>query len=210
MLYAFDNQPVRNGVIVEQSDQLLMERIQARDESALTILCRRHTIRLRMLVGRIVNNDHDVDWLLNEVFLDLWNRAGCYDRTKGAPLAWMITIARCRAIDTVRRRRSYDRATERLRLAGETGSEVVRQYGGDDHADANERAAILQRVLQSLPEAQREAVTLAYYGGLSQREIAARIGVPLGTIKTRVILGMRKLRTTLLSRGCAKEWLFTH
>jgi RNA polymerase sigma-70 factor (ECF subfamily) len=210
MPYECDDQPTQNCATVAQTDEQLMARIQAREESALTILCRRHTFRLRTILSRIVNNEHDVDCLLNAVFLDLWNRAGSYDRTKGVPLAWMITMARCRAIDTVRRRQCYDRATERFRLAREGVAGVVRQHSGDDYADANERAAILQRMFQSLPEAQREAVKLAYYGGFTQREIAVRIGVPLGTIKTRVELGIRKLRTALNDYGGVEEWLLAH
>jgi RNA polymerase sigma-70 factor (ECF subfamily) len=210
MLYAFDHQPIQNCVTVEQTDELLMARIQARDESALAILCRRYNAHLRTVLDRIVNNDHDVDCLLNDVFLNLWNHAGSYDRTKGRPLGWVIAMARHRAIDEVRRRRAYERKTERLRLATERDSAGVECRCGDGHAGANERAAILQRLLRSLPDGQREAVKLAYFEGLTQREVAARTGVPLGTIKTRLELGLRKLRAALIALGGVEEWSRTH
>jgi RNA polymerase sigma-70 factor, ECF subfamily len=220
MLYEFDHQQIQSLVITAPADpapvtegptdEQLMTRIQDRDESALTILYHRHSALFRTVLGRVVNNSHDVDDLLDAAFLEVWNRAPSYDRSKGKPLGWMITIARRRAIDKVRRRQAYDRAEERLRLATDRDPEASWHEGGDDQACARERAEIFQRLMQSLPEAQRDAVKLAYYDGLSQREIAARLQVPLGTIKTRLELGVRKLRTALLAIGGAEEWSLAH
>jgi RNA polymerase sigma-70 factor (ECF subfamily) len=80
----------------------------------------------------------------------------------------------------------------------------------EEEAAASERAAMLQRLLATLPDAQREALQLAYYQGLSQRQIAARTGIPLGTIKTRLELAAKKLRTALLASGEADDWSFAH
>jgi RNA polymerase sigma-70 factor, ECF subfamily len=213
MLYEFDHQQIHSLVITdttEPSDAQLMARIQERDETALTFLYRRHTAYMRAVIGRILANSHDVDDLLDEVYLEIWNRAATYDSSKGKPLGWMITMARRRAIDRVRRQQAYNRAEERLRLSTSREPETAWHEGGDDLASANERAETLQRLLQSLPEAQREAVKLAFYGGLSQREISARLKVPLGTIKTRLELGVRKLKTALLAMGGVEEWSCVH
>ena len=81
-----------------------------------------------------------------------------------------------------------------------------RYQGVEEDANATDRAEVFQRILATLPEAQREALQLAYYQGLSQREIAAKTGIPLGTIKTRLELAVRKIRTAILSLGGEEEW----
>ena len=177
-----------------------------RDEAALATLYRRHTAILRTVISRVVHNEHDVDDLLQEIFVELWNRADHYDETKGKALGWIVTLARRRAIDKVRRRQAYARAEERLRLETERGPALVRQPGVDEDVNAADRAEVFQRLLATLPEAQREALHLAYYRGLSQREIAAQTGIPLGTIKTRLELAVRKIRAAILALGGADEW----
>jgi RNA polymerase sigma-70 factor, ECF subfamily len=209
MLYEFDHQQTQSlllTTLAEPTDEQLMARLQDRDEAALTFLYRRHVALFRTVVGRVVNNTHDVDDVVEDVFLEVWNRATSYDPSKGKPLGWMITLARRRAIDRVRRHQAYGRAEERMRLAAEQEPEAGWHEGGRDQANANERAEIFERLLKTLPEAQRHAVLLAFYSGLSQREIAAHLKVPLGTIKTRLQLGVRKLRTALLSIGGMEEW----
>ena len=118
----------------------------------------------------------------------------------------MVTLARRRAIDKVRRRQAYARAEERLRLETETQPEAARHRGVEDEVTAGDTAEIFQRLLATLPAAQREALHLAYYRGLSQREIAAKTGIPLGTIKTRLELAVRKIRAAIMALGGAEEW----
>jgi RNA polymerase sigma-70 factor (ECF subfamily) len=210
MLYEFDHQQIdtvtRPVSASEPSDDTLIARIQARDEPALAMLMNRHKALLRTVISRVVHTDADVDDTLQDVFIELWNRSHLFDTTKGKILGWIITMARRRAIDRVRRRQAYDRAEERMRLQSEsTACEMVEQ-GADEDACNSDRAAALREVLATLPEAQRQAVELAYYQGLSQREIAAKTGIPLGTIKTRLELGVRKIRTAILQLGGAGEW----
>jgi RNA polymerase sigma-70 factor (ECF subfamily) len=208
MLYEFDHQSVGTILTEGPTDEQLMAQVQARNEASLATLYQRHTAILRTVIARVVHNDADVDDLLQEVFLELWNRAQTYDETKGKVLGWLITLARRRAIDRVRRRQAYARAEERLRLQTEADPQTSHHHVEED-ANASDRAVILQRMFATLPEAQREALRLAYYEGLSQREIAAKTGVPLGTIKTRLELGVRKIRTALVALGGAEEWSFT-
>ncbi len=207
MLYEFDQQQLASFTQTKDlTDEQLMGRIQAKDDQALATLYRRHTPILRTVIGRVVNNDCDVDDLLQEVFLELWNRSEHYDEKKGKALGWIVTLARRRAIDRVRRRQACARAEERLRLEKTNEPIPARHHGVEDDVDAADRAEVFQKVFATLPEAQRQALQLAYYGGLSQREIAAKTGIPLGTIKTRLELAVRKVRAAILSLGGAEEW----
>ena len=191
-------------------DASLMGRIQVRDEAALNELMRRHRASLRGIVSQILHHDPDVDDAIQDVFLYIWNHADLFDIRKGKALGWMITIARRRAIDRLRSRQSFDRAHERMRLSTERNPLA----GGvapsiQDDATKSDCAAMLARVLEKLPLPQRQAVKLAFYHGLSQREIAARTRIPLGTIKTRLEYGLRKMRAAVLAAGGPKEWSFT-
>ncbi len=209
MLYSFDHQskcqpaPIPEG---EPTDEQLMAAIQHQDQNALALLYRRHTALLRTVVSRVINNDTDTDDLLQEIFCEVWRQAEHYSEDKGKALGWLVTLARRRAIDKLRKKQAYQRAEERLRVETENVSTHISDHGADENAADADRAEILQRVIGTLPEAQREALTYAFYRGLSQREIAARTGVPLGTIKTRLELAVRKVRTAILALGGSGEW----
>jgi RNA polymerase sigma-70 factor (ECF subfamily) len=189
------------------SDEVLMARIQARDESALAELIASHRNLLRTVISRIVQNDHDVDDAMQDVFIEVWTRSHLYDASKGKALGWVITMARRRAIDRVRRRQAHDRAEERMRLTAENDP-LVEAVDSSVEGDANisDCAEMLQRAMRTLPDAQREALELAYYHGLSQREIAAKTNTPLGTVKTRLELGLRKVRALVIASGGHQEW----
>ena len=157
---------------------------------------------LRTVVGRILHNDSDVDDQLQDLFLEVWSQADRYDAEKGKALGWIVTMARRRAIDKLRKKQSYSRAQERLREE----PEPTPHRGADEEVAASDTADIFNRVIATLPVAQREALNYAFYRGLSQREIAARTGIPLGTIKTRLELALRKVRTAIVALGGASEW----
>ncbi|HET6408997.1 MAG TPA: sigma-70 family RNA polymerase sigma factor [Chthoniobacteraceae bacterium] len=211
MLYAFDNQQLEkyNQRLApgEQSDEQLMERIKARDEQALSNLYRRHQPLLRTVIGRVLNNDWDVDDLLQEVFLEIWRQAEHYCEEKGKALGWVVTLARRRAIDRVRKKQAYSRAQERYRVELERDPESFSGNDVDSEAATSEAHTIFQQVMSNLPTAQREALYLSFYRGLSQREIAASTGIPLGTIKTRLELAIRKVRSSILALGGKREWM---
>lgn len=212
MLYEFDHQhtPSHSAPIShERSDEQLMAGIKNRSDVALATLYRRHTPLLRTIIARVVNNDADVDDLLQEVFVEIWNRIESYDETKGKALGWIVTLARRRAIDRVRRKQAYSRAEERLRESTQSTADAVHP-STDSEAMNGDTAEIFQRILTTLPPKQREAVQLAYYSGLSQRDIARRTGIPLGTIKTRLELAIRKLRAGILAMGGEAEWHLAH
>ena len=182
-----------------------MENIQRGDESALALLHRRHHALLRTIFNRIISNEHDVDELVQECLLEVWRRAENYNPEKGKALGWIVTLARRRAIDRLRRKSAYWRAQDRFRLECETESASAMHCGADEEAAQDDTAAVVARLIRNLPEAQQEAVQLAYFRGMSQRQIAAHTGIPLGTIKTRLELAMRKLRSAALAFGEFRE-----
>jgi RNA polymerase sigma-70 factor (ECF subfamily) len=206
MLYEFDHQQSPTFINAEVTDEQLIGRVQSGDEAALALLHHRHSPLLRTVISRVVHNDADTDDVLQEVFLELWNRSHSYSQDKGKALGWMVTIARRRAIDRIRRRQAYCRAEERMRLESGGRSEIDETQSVADEVGAADRAEVFQKLLSTLPEAQREALHMAYYKGLSQREIAAKTGIPLGTIKTRLELAVRKMRAAITALGGAEEW----
>jgi RNA polymerase sigma-70 factor (ECF subfamily) len=172
-------------------DEMLMQAITQRRQQALKELYSRYARSLRALIGSVVHEESEADDVLQESFLQIWREAHHYSPKAGKPLGWVITIARRRAIDRVRRRDSYRRAKQRFE------DEIKPQTTGHNKTEREVAQSDLRRFLdrhmEILPPVQREAVELAYFRGLSQREIAATTNTPLGTVKTRLQLGLRKL-----------------
>lgn len=216
MLHSFDHQRFTRTappVLAPESapatptDEELMGRVQEQDDAAIALLYRRHTPLLRTVIGRILNNDSDVDDLLQEVFLEIWRQASRYSEEKGKALGWIVTLARRRAIDRLRKKMAYSRAQDRLQAEVEHEPEPALHHSADKDVVASDIAAIFQDVIATLPEAQQQALNFAFYRGMSQREIAAHTGIPLGTIKTRLELAIRKVRVGLSALGGSEEWL---
>lgn len=177
-------------------DATLLRRMAEGDEQALGAFYDRWIALVHSVVLRILRQRDDVEDTVEEVFWQAWRQAGRYEASRGAVQTWLLTIARSRALDRVR-------ALKRLReepLEGDSG-EMVAQLAteGDASMDAEaaERRGIVIAALAELPAEQREALELGYFGGLSQSEIAERLGQPLGTIKTRMRLAMQKLKGRL-------------
>lgn len=179
----------------DTTDEQLMEMIQAHSHRGLDLLHDRYVILLKVVSMKVLHNDADADDLLQDVFVEIWERAGNYDPLMGRPLSWIATLTRRRAIDRLRKRETYCRAEERF------GEESQSQGGGWTHVheelSQHERSIHVQRALASLPEPQRHAIELAYHGQMTQREIAAYTGIPLGTVKTRLELGLKKMAASL-------------
>lgn len=173
-------------------DTALLHAIARGDESALASLYDRyHSILLGLLL-RILHSRVEAEDVLQEVFLQIWQRAANFDETRGRAFTWMVTLARSRAIDRLRSLDSRQRADNTaLRDAAESISDA-----SDDAYQAEQRA-IVGAALAEIPEEQRRALLLAYFEGLTQSEIAARLNQPLGTIKTRMRSGLSKLRDLL-------------
>jgi len=162
------------------------------DEAALAAIYDRYHLILFGLILRILHDREEAEDCLQEVFLQVWRRACDFDESRGRAFTWLVTIARSRALDRLRASGS------RLRLATEA-AQVSRDEVGDaaEEAVRAEQGTIVRRALAELPEEQRRPLLLAYFEGLTQTEIAAHLGDPLGTVKTRTRSGMMKLRALL-------------
>ena len=171
----------------------LIRRMAEGDRDAFKQFYDRHARQVYPLILRIVRDAADAADVLQEVFWESWQSAASYDPGRGSPEAWIFTRARTRAIDRVRAVRR--RGESFVAPVDEAVSAAV-EPGGDAAERVGDRELVLG-ALGRLPEVQREVLALAYYGGLTQTEIAERLKQPLGTVKTRIRLGLERLREVL-------------
>ncbi len=175
-------------------DQALAGRLAAGDDQALGLLYDRHGTACYRLALRVTSNAALAEEIVQEVFLSLW-RDGAYDTRRGSLRSFLCSLAHHKAVDAVRRESALARRQERY---GHKESPVAEVDGQPEVAVlAGLRDDDVRAALGELSPAQREALVLAYYGGLSQRQIAERTGVPLGTVKTRTLAGLRRLEAAL-------------
>ena len=169
-----------------------------RDSRAFEQLFWRYRPTLRAVILRVLNDESDADDVMQEVFVQLWNRAECYSSEKGKPLGWLVTLARRRAIDRLRQRSAYQRAADRFESETQAPAhEMDDTRAADAEAFRGELRDLVRGAMLRLPRKQKEVVERAFFDGLSQREIAAKMELPLGTVKTRIQLGLRKLSSVL-------------
>jgi RNA polymerase sigma-70 factor, ECF subfamily len=191
---SFSSVPLEPGV---PSDVDLMIGIQSEDADALSQLYDRYNGIVKALILRIIHNETEADDLLQEVFMEIWNQAKNFSAQKGKPLGWMVTLTRRRAIDALRKKQAYARAEERLQAEPEQQPLAWVQNATAEEITAGDRRALMAKVISSLPEAQQQVIDLAFFQGMSQREIAAHTNIPLGTVKTRLELGLKKIYESL-------------
>lgn len=172
----------------------IIQKIAAGDQSAFTIFYETTSRLVFGLVLRMLNDRATAEEVLLDVYTQIWRQAAAYDHQRGTPLAWLMTIARSRALDRLRSGRQDRARQEPLETASETRATTANP---EEMTVVAEQQRLVRRALNTLPPEQREVIELAYYSGLSQSEIAARLNQPLGTIKTRARLGLNKLRETL-------------
>ena len=172
----------------------LIKKVADGDQSAVATLYDSTSRLVFGLILRIVTDRATAEEVLLDVYTQVWRQASSYDIARGAPLAWIMTIARSRAIDRLRSGKHDQHAKESLDTIGEVTASTV----NPEEATVNsERQRMVRTALDSLSPEQREVIELAYFSGLSHSEIALRLGHPLGTVKTRTRLGMMKLRDLL-------------
>jgi RNA polymerase sigma-70 factor (ECF subfamily) len=177
-------------------DEALLALAAREDEQALAELYDRYGRVAYGLALRIVRDPALAEDAVQEAFLTLWRTAGSFRSDKAKPSTWILTLVHRRAVDVVRRE-------ERRRAAPLEGTEEPdeRSLAADEEIELNDRRRLVQEALRQLPDEQREALELAYYGGLTQSELAERLSVPLGTIKSRMFTGLRRLRDLLAEAG---------
>jgi RNA polymerase sigma-70 factor, ECF subfamily len=184
---------------LEVSDNDLLRAVSRGDEQALAAIYDRYRLILFGLILRILHDRQEAEDVLQEAFVQVWRRSSDFDESRGRAFTWLVTIARSRALDRLRSLGS------RAKLADEVVAHSLYEEAGDAAEDAlkAEQGTIVRRALAELPEEQRRTLFLAYFEGLTQTEIAARLGDPLGTVKTRMRSGLMKLKELLhqKSRG---------
>jgi RNA polymerase sigma-70 factor (ECF subfamily) len=174
-------------------DGELIRRLGDGDESALEVIYERYGRPCYALARRILNDAQHAEDVVQQVFLALWQGTG-YDPARGAVSTWLLSVTHHKAVDSVRRE-----STRRRRLSEDQVMLEIASVGPgpDDEAWATLRAERTRDALRTLPPEQREVLLIAYYGGYTQREIAEMTGVPLGTVKSRTLAALRKLREEL-------------
>jgi RNA polymerase sigma-70 factor, ECF subfamily len=179
-------------------DLALMRRITARDASAIGELYDRHKRLLYGLILRILGQRGDAEEVLQEVFVAVWNRSAQFDPALGAPLAWLVRVARNRALDRLRAN------AVRLKAIESAAIEPEPIASPETHAVTSEQQRAVARALATLPDDQRTLIEQAYFLGLTQSELAARHQLPLGTVKTRIRTGMLALKQSLAPLDIAR------
>ena len=176
------------------ADQAALARMARGDQSALAELYDRHARLVFSLALRILQNRADAEDIVQEVFMQVWVQASRYDTARGAVAAWMLTMTRSRAIDKLRSRSVRPETASEARVVEDMPDEAAQQ---DLQLLSAEQVEILKGALNELPVAQRVALELAYYEGLTHVEIAERLSEPLGTVKTRIRQAVIRLREVL-------------
>lgn len=177
-----------------RDDGALLRAVATRDKEAFQQLYTRHSPMLFGLAVKILSDRVEAEDVLQETFVQIWKTVASFDDQRGKPLAWFIMLTRSRAIDRLRSRQTRARLTD---SAGTDASQITTGTTPADDAVASEAQRTVRNALGKLPEDQRIPIEMAYFGGLTQFEIAQKLSQPLGTVKTRIRSGMIRLREQL-------------
>jgi RNA polymerase sigma factor (sigma-70 family) len=177
-------------------DRQLLRRIQGGDEEAFRTLFAAYGPSAMALASRVLRQAHLAEEIVQEAFLALWLSTELYDERRGSVKAWLMTMVHHRAVDSVRREETQRRRADELMGGMREETEDPSGDVVEAVAASGERAAV-RAALDALPPEQREVLGSMYFDGLSQSQIAERTGTPLGTVKSRALLGMRRMRSEL-------------
>lgn len=184
--------PFPNGG-ADEIERELVRRLAAGDDHALDELYRRFSGLVRRVLERCLGENGEADEVLQEVFLQVWRQARRYSEERASPKRWILVLARSRALDRLKSATASRR--REVVVAGEVPLTLWPE--GASRLEAVERSSRVRHALGRLPTEQRVTLELAYFQGLTQAEIAARTGAPLGTVKSRTLIALRKLRESL-------------
>jgi RNA polymerase sigma-70 factor (ECF subfamily) len=173
---------------MDVTDHHLLDRIAAGDDAAFADFYDRHAPRVLGSLLRLLGQRDDAEDVLQETFWQVWSRAGQYDPGRSTPGVWLFLIARSRALDRLRQQRPRGEGTPQ---------EPVTLAEPLESMERKETSQQVRAALAQLPDEQCRAITLAFFGGLTYEQVAQRLAVPVGTAKTRIRLGMRRLRHLL-------------
>jgi RNA polymerase sigma-70 factor (ECF subfamily) len=184
-----------NDPVTTVDDTQLLRRIAQQDRQAFSQLYDRYATVLYSTILRVLENRDDAADVMQEVFVTIWDKAGSYNPNVGRPFNWVLTMARNKAIDRLRaQKRRYSFVEE---VAQELQPDTGFYDSGSAEIFGHERAGLIRAAVETLPLEQRQAIEMAFLGGMTQNEISAALQQPLGTIKARIRRGMLKLRENL-------------
>jgi len=190
-----NQQDLSRLVASPERDFELFRLIGARDRAAFAEFYDRHVTRLYSVARKILNDTTEAQDVVQDVFVQIWEKAGNFDPKLGQPSYWVITLVRNKAIDRIRA------SQRRAKLADDAGAEAALTTGTGESAHeglhGQEKAGLIRSALVELPADQRHAIELAFFSGLTQHEISTQLSQPLGTIKARIRRGLLKLRDQL-------------
>lgn len=179
------------------TDTEMMARIAGGDAHVFEQFYDRHASLLYAVLLKMLGDQHRAEEALQETFSQAWRTAESFDGTRGSAIAWLIQIGRSRALDRIRAENLRTERESEAAVEERVFSGSRRQVTGFQHASMLESQDAVRRALSEIPEEQRKPIELAFYRGMTQREIATALDQPLGTVKTRILLGMKKLRKCL-------------
>ncbi len=191
-------------IVAEPSDETLAARVAGRDRRAFTALYDRHARAVFIFAAHLLGNA-DAEEVVQEVFLRLWNKASQFYPAQGNFRAWFMAIARNYVMDELRRRGQRQRIVVAEEVSDLLADAQDPEVKVPDQAWENERARAVRDALKTLPDEQRRAIVLAYFGGLTQSQIAEGLELPLGTAKKRIRLGLQKLRVALAEKKLLED-----
>lgn len=175
----------------------LMKRIQARDDDALEELYDLYKRLLFGMVISIVKKREEAEDLLQEIFVKIWNKADSFDPERGNVYSWIVTLARNSAIDRIRSKGYKTQKKQSESIHNPSFSLEGDKYDPMETTIFSDRAELVKKALDKIPEKQNKVIKIAYYRGMTQSEIADHLDIPLGTVKTRTRQGMMKLKRIL-------------
>jgi RNA polymerase sigma-70 factor, ECF subfamily len=201
-----DSHRAEPPVSVESTDEELVRRVRYGDTAALEMLYSRYARVVYSFSIRIVGDGQTAEEILQEAFVRTWRQAESFRTVRGNFASWLLSITHNLAIDELRKRQRRPQRIDGVDISETLYGLVDEATNVEESAEAGVLRDLVLAALDTLPEAQRVAVELAYYQGMSQREIAAYLHEPLGTIKTRLRLGMQKLKDALADQREEYEW----
>jgi RNA polymerase sigma-70 factor (ECF subfamily) len=182
------------------ADQELVSRVAAGDEEAFREIFRRYGSVARALALRVIRQPFLAEEIVQEAFLSLWRSPQSYRAERGSVRGWLMSTVHHRAVDFIRREEAQRRRAEEMDPTDATVEDDIGEVFVQEAVDEERRVAAVQ-ALEGLPTEQRRVLEMMYYQGKSQSKIADELGLPLGTVKSRTLLGMRRLRTAIEATG---------
>jgi RNA polymerase sigma-70 factor, ECF subfamily len=181
------------------SDEILIGRIASGDRLAMQVLFARHHVRVYRFVLRVVRDESSAEDLISEVFLDVWRQAGKFEG-RSAVSTWLLAIARFKALSALRRRTDVELDEETAEAIEDTSDNPEVALGKKD------RSVVIRKCLEKLSADHREIVDLVYYHDKSVEEVAAIVGIPENTVKTRMFYARKRLADLLKAEGIERGW----